>query len=127
MGRCPHPTLPEYCFRPFLLGYHSQQALLALWALMGRCPHLTLPEYCFRLFSAGPVGALSRSDFDFVGPVGPVGTLSLSDHVGVLSPTVPVGEPSPMDPDSDPPRGIGSGGLDGIPGLERPCFYAVAC
>ena len=21
---CPHPTLPEYCFRPFLQGYHSQ-------------------------------------------------------------------------------------------------------
>ena len=24
MGRCPHPILPECCFRPFLLGYRSQ-------------------------------------------------------------------------------------------------------
>ena len=24
MGRCPHPTLPKYCFRPFLLGCRSQ-------------------------------------------------------------------------------------------------------
>ena len=46
---------------------------------------------------------MSPFDFDSVGPVG---TLSLSDHLGVLSPTVPVGKPSPMDPDSDPPGGL---------------------
>ena len=38
MGRCPHPTLPEYCYRPYLLGYHSQWALLAPLARMGRSP-----------------------------------------------------------------------------------------
>ena len=38
-GRCPHPTLPEYCFRPYLQGYRP---LLALLARMGRCPRLTL-------------------------------------------------------------------------------------
>ena len=50
MGRCPHPTLPEYCFRPFLLGYRSRQTL---WALMGHCPHPILPECCFRAFLLG--------------------------------------------------------------------------
>ena len=35
---CPHPILPEYCFRPCLLGYFSQLALLAR---VGRCPRLT--------------------------------------------------------------------------------------
>ena len=42
MGRCPHPTLPEYCFRPYLLGYCSQWTLLAILAHMGRCPCLSL-------------------------------------------------------------------------------------
>ena len=47
------PMLPEYCFRPSLLGSCSQQALLALLARLGLCPHLTLPEYCFRPFLLG--------------------------------------------------------------------------
>ena len=71
-------------------------------------------------FSAGPVGTLSPSDFDFVGPVGPVGALSLSDHVEVLSPTVPVGEPSPMYPDSEPPRGLVSAVWTEFPDWKDP-------
>ena len=49
---------------------------------------------------------MSPSDFGSVGPVGTVGTLSLSDHVGVLSPTVPVGKPSPVDPDRGSPGSL---------------------
>ena len=47
---------------------------------------------------AGPAGTLSPSDFESAGPVGPVGTLPLCDHVTQLSPTVPVGELSSVDP-----------------------------
>ena len=57
-------------------------------------------------FPAGPVGKLCSSDFGYVGPVGLVGTLSPSNYAGVLSPTVPVGEPSPVATDDETPWGL---------------------
>ena len=49
-------------------------------------------------FPADPVGTLSPSDFESPGPVGPVGTLPPCDHVTKLSPIIPVGELSSVDP-----------------------------
>ena len=57
-------------------------------------------------FPAGPVATLSPSDFESAGPVGPVGTLSPFDHVEGLSPIVPVGELSAVDPARRPPGGL---------------------
>ena len=81
---------------------------------MGRCPHPTLAGILFSAIPAGipfpvgpdgPVGTLSPSDFEYVGLVGPVGTLLLCDHVTELSPIVPVGELSSVNPVRTAPYG----------------------
>ena len=57
-------------------------------------------------FPAGLVGTLSPSDFESAGPVGPVATLPPCDHGTELSPIVPVGELSSVDPVRRPPGGL---------------------
>ena len=54
----------------------------------------------------GPVWTLSPSDFESACHVGPVGTLSPFDHVEGLSPIVPVGVLSSVDPARGPPGGL---------------------
>ena len=49
---------------------------------------------------------LSPSDFEYAGPVGPVGALPPCDHVTGLSPIVPVGELLSVDPVHRPPGGL---------------------
>ena len=75
MERSPHPTLPAYCFLPFLDSAGP----------------------------VGPIGMLSPSDFESAGPVGPVGALHLCDNVTGLFPIVPVGELSSVDTVCRPP------------------------
>ena len=54
MGRCPHPTLMEYCFSAVPAGilfpagpvWTLSRLIVTVLALSGRCPYLIMWEYC---------------------------------------------------------------------------------
>ena len=84
----------ECCFRPFLLGYRSQRALLGCCpclTLLKRSPRPTLLGYCSQPnllgYCSRPVGTLSPTNQD--------GTLSPTDNAGIL---FPAGIPILVDP-----------------------------